>query len=190
MTERDGLPAANPLRDREMEVERLLATGASNADIARDLVISPHTVKVHLRNIFEKLQVNSRTEASMMLVQHGWIVVPGAVVAATEEMGPPPTPEPAPLSDARPRFAAWQRFYLVGALACCLLFLAAPYVCLLYTSLHVGAQPRRRMTQIIEPTLIDRGFGGLDGFSRIKIRVYPPNPSNPRSIFSLSLIHI
>lgn len=130
MTEPTELPSDNPLSEREMEVAQLLATGASNAEIARDLVISPHTVKVHLRNIFEKLQVSSRTEASMLLVQRGWLIVPGAVVETVEAAAPtpPPLPEPAPLGEIQPYVAPWQRLYLVGVLAFCFLLLVAPYV--------------------------------------------------------------
>ncbi|HHY57519.1 MAG TPA: hypothetical protein GYA08_19005 [Chloroflexi bacterium] len=146
MTEHDVGLTDNPLSEREMEVARLLATGASNAEIARDLVISPHTVKVHLRNIFEKLQVNSRTEASMVLVQRGWIVVPGAVVESAVEPSPPPLPEPAPLSNTPAHMPRWARAYLVGALAFCLLVLLAPYVSALMSDatdlLTNAGQPR------------------------------------------------
>jgi two-component system NarL family response regulator len=57
------------LTDREMEVLRLVARGMNNRDIAKELFISENTVKNHVRNILEKLQIHSRMEAVMIAVR-------------------------------------------------------------------------------------------------------------------------
>ena len=62
------LPAPK-LTDREMEVLRLVARGMNNRDIAKELFISENTVKNHVRNILEKLQIHSRMEAVMIAVR-------------------------------------------------------------------------------------------------------------------------
>jgi NarL family two-component system response regulator LiaR len=52
---------------------RLAAQGASNKLIARELQVSVRTVHAHMRNIFTKLGVASRTEAVMVGVRQGWL---------------------------------------------------------------------------------------------------------------------
>ncbi|PWH15512.1 MAG: hypothetical protein DDG59_11390 [Anaerolineae bacterium] len=61
------------LSEREIEILKLVATGLSNKEIAYQLKISPNTVKVHLKNIFSKIGVVSRTEAAMFAVRQGWV---------------------------------------------------------------------------------------------------------------------
>ena len=69
--------SGEPLSNRELDVIRCLAQGATNKDIASDLTISENTVKVHLRNIYTKLDVSSRTEATTAAMQQGYITLPG-----------------------------------------------------------------------------------------------------------------
>ena len=67
--------AATPLSEREQEVLRLAARGESNKLIARELQVSVRTVHAHMRHIFNKLGVASRTEAVMLGVRQGWLQV-------------------------------------------------------------------------------------------------------------------
>lgn len=64
-------PAPTPatLTQRELQVLRLVARGKSNREIAEDLYISENTVKNHIRNMLEKLQMKSRMEAAMYAVR-------------------------------------------------------------------------------------------------------------------------
>ena len=77
----------NNLSGREIEILKLVATGLTNREIAQELTISPNTVKVHLRNIFEKISVASRTEATLYGIEHGLVDVPGGLEVA--EPAPP-----------------------------------------------------------------------------------------------------
>jgi two-component system NarL family response regulator len=66
--ERQQVPTPR-LTEREMEVLRLVARGLNNRDIAKQLFISENTVKNHIRNILEKLQLHSRMEAVVYAVR-------------------------------------------------------------------------------------------------------------------------
>jgi DNA-binding NarL/FixJ family response regulator len=67
------------LTDREAEVLRALATGLSNAEIARHLGIGEGTVKTHVARILIKLGVRDRVQAAVYAHQHGWVTgTPGS----------------------------------------------------------------------------------------------------------------
>ncbi len=61
------------LSQREVEVLRLIASGKSNAEIARELFISPNTVAHHITNILNKTGAANRTEAAAFAAWHGLI---------------------------------------------------------------------------------------------------------------------
>ncbi len=58
---------------RETEVLGLIGRGRSNKEIARDLVLSEKTVKTHVSNILQKLQLSDRTQAALFAVHHGFV---------------------------------------------------------------------------------------------------------------------
>ncbi len=62
-----------PLSTREMSILHLIARGASNKEIARELRISRQTVKNHMSSILRKLAVNDRTQAAVLALRRGWI---------------------------------------------------------------------------------------------------------------------
>lgn len=68
------LPPSRPFKERltarEVEVLRLVAQGLTNALIAEQLVLSPHTVNVHVQSIYGKLGVSTRVEATRYALEH------------------------------------------------------------------------------------------------------------------------
>jgi DNA-binding CsgD family transcriptional regulator/ArsR family metal-binding transcriptional regulator len=68
--DRYGIRIQYDLSPREIQVLRYLAEGASNPEISEALNISPHTVKSHVIHIFNKINVNDRTQAAVWAVQN------------------------------------------------------------------------------------------------------------------------
>lgn len=69
---RGGESAVEDLSEREGEVLNLLARGYTNKDIAQTLVLSVRTVEAHLRTIYGKIGLRSRTEAALWAIRHGY----------------------------------------------------------------------------------------------------------------------
>ncbi len=90
-----------PLSDREIEILQLVGQGKSNKDIAAELFISVNTVKVHLGNIFGKIGVASRTEATLYAIEQGIVRSPAGSNGEVEVLVPEPVQafesEPTPL---------------------------------------------------------------------------------------------
>ena len=71
-------PFLNPalpmgLSRREAEILKLVAAGLSNPEIGQKLVISPRTVDAHLRSIFAKIEVTSRSAATRFAMEHNLV---------------------------------------------------------------------------------------------------------------------
>ena len=70
---RANTPEDDSLTSRELEVLRFVARGASNLQIAEELVISVNTVKSHLKNILSKLQLENRTQVAAYALEKGLV---------------------------------------------------------------------------------------------------------------------
>jgi DNA-binding CsgD family transcriptional regulator len=93
-----------PPTERELEITELVAEGLTNREIAARLHLSPNTVKVHLRNVFTKAGVSSRTELTVLAMQERWIEVPGVPAPPEAEAEAPTEAED---TDATPEATPW-----------------------------------------------------------------------------------
>lgn len=71
VTRSAGPEMSEPLSTREQEVLAMLALGYSNRDIARELFLSIDTIKTYVRRVFQKLDVNNRTQAALLAHEFG-----------------------------------------------------------------------------------------------------------------------
>ncbi len=125
------------LSEREREILRLVATGASNKEIAKQLNISANTVKVHLRNIFVKASVVSRTEATLFAIREGIVQVESAQVPTADTGVTSADDSVAP----RPSIRSVSRGWLLIAPAMLLVFLGGLFLVMRNSAGTVAASP-------------------------------------------------
>ena len=84
-----AVPEASPLSAKERDVLRLLAQGYSDPQIAANVYLSRDSVKAYLKRIFDKLQVDNRTQAAVLALKMG-------LIPATQATGEKTTRGPGP----------------------------------------------------------------------------------------------
>jgi DNA-binding NarL/FixJ family response regulator len=72
-TKKSEADVQTTLSDREMEILKGLVKGLDYKKIADELFISPHTVRTHISNIYEKLHVSSKVQAVKMALKNKWV---------------------------------------------------------------------------------------------------------------------
>jgi DNA-binding CsgD family transcriptional regulator len=74
--EETGGASAYPvgLSAREVEVLRLVASGKTNAQVAKELFISPRTVNAHMGSVYHKIGSSTRAEAARFAAEHGLLL--------------------------------------------------------------------------------------------------------------------
>jgi len=166
-----------PLTEREKEILQMVATGATNRQIAYRLSISTNTVKVHLRNIFSKVGAESRTEATMIAVREGWVSIEAARTGSlsTEDTALPmrtgtSVAQPQPLTVApEPPLPWFKRVALVAAV-----LLTAAGIALTWprTSQRANAKPNPPFDR-----LSDQPVAALVGSAGPRWRELAPMPT-------------
>jgi DNA-binding NarL/FixJ family response regulator len=66
--------SGSDLSEREVEILKLVTKGATNKEIAQKLIIAQNTVKVHIKNILEKLQLRNKQQAAAYAVKQGLVL--------------------------------------------------------------------------------------------------------------------
>jgi len=130
-----------PLSEREIEILQLVSQGKSNKEIAAELFISVNTVKVHIANIFTKINVSSRTEATLYAIEHGIVKSPAGEPAAQASVLTTPIEPPEPS-----RFQVFFRKYWWGVALVALFLILGLSSLLANTPLF--APQRRHLTHI------------------------------------------
>jgi DNA-binding CsgD family transcriptional regulator/N-acetylneuraminic acid mutarotase len=143
------------LSERELEILRLVATGAGNKEIAQTLFISSNTVKVHLRNIFTKVGVTSRTEAAMYAVRIGLVQTP--TVSVTSEDDAPTIDQPSQATTTTnlpgPRIGTWLQRW--GILIVFIMVIAALGIGIMIAQLPIFDQQSRGTVEELQPSPTD-----------------------------------
>lgn len=100
----------NPLSEREREILQLVSQGKSNKQIALDLIISVNTVKVHVSNIYQKIGVASRTEATLYAIENR--IIPNPDSGSMDRLATTIEGEPV-ITTERKRLTGLQRLLLL-----------------------------------------------------------------------------